>query len=274
MISAFKQLIQYMDGKTTKTEVVNQLTSISTPDIDKVVAALSKLDVSTAKNKLDLSPLAQGIKGLEAQLKLIPKTLPEQQKIDISSKNFKAIEDAIRKIDIKPIVKVEQPNIDIKAPEVNVEAPDLKPIQAALIEVLKAINAKELPKTDLSKIEKKLDESNKHLEKLVKKPSGGGGGGGNGTSFTDSNGSLKYVALTSDNEIPVADDPTSKYKIADVDDSNDIKYYGFTKKGGAWYVLKEDSASSPKTYRYSKGSDSYDFSTRAAKSYEYFHEVF
>ena len=44
VINAFNTLIRFIDGKTTKTEVVNQLKSISTPDVDKVVTAISKLD--------------------------------------------------------------------------------------------------------------------------------------------------------------------------------------------------------------------------------------
>lgn len=77
VVQAFNALIRFMDGKTTKTEVVNQLTSISTPDVDKVVQALSKLDKDILTNKLDLKPLEQGLNGLKRELSLIPKTLPK-----------------------------------------------------------------------------------------------------------------------------------------------------------------------------------------------------
>ena len=57
LVDGFNALIQFIDGKTSKTEVVNQLKSISTPDVDKVVTALSKLDKDILTNKLDLKPL-------------------------------------------------------------------------------------------------------------------------------------------------------------------------------------------------------------------------
>lgn len=77
MVQAFNALIKYMDGKTTKTEVVNQLKSISTPDVDKVVQAVSKLDKDILSNKLDLKPVTDALNGMKRELGLIPKSLPK-----------------------------------------------------------------------------------------------------------------------------------------------------------------------------------------------------
>ena len=51
MVQAFQSLIQYLDGKTTKTEVVNQLESIGTPDAMKVMSAVNDMHGSLKKLK-------------------------------------------------------------------------------------------------------------------------------------------------------------------------------------------------------------------------------
>lgn len=61
----------------------------------------------------------------------------------------------------------------------------------------------DIPKTDLSKVEKKLDEHKKLLKEIVDKPVGGGGGGGGGSSFTDAQGKSVYVTLNPDGSLPV-----------------------------------------------------------------------
>lgn len=43
VVQAFSMLIDYLDKKTTKTEVVNQLTEIGTPDALKVVESVNSL---------------------------------------------------------------------------------------------------------------------------------------------------------------------------------------------------------------------------------------
>jgi hypothetical protein len=62
----------------------------------------------------------------------------------------------------------------------------------------------DIPKTDLSKVEKKLDEHKKLLKEIVDKPVGGGGGGGGGSSFTDAQGKSVYVTLNPDGSLPVS----------------------------------------------------------------------
>lgn len=67
-----------------------------------------------------------------------------------------------------------------------------------------------------------------------------------------------------------------RYKIADIDDSSDPKYYGFVDKEGGWLILKEDTTSSPKTYRYERGTSGYtaNWTNRAALTYYYYYERF
>ena len=202
VISSMRQLVQFLDGKTTKTEVVNQLKEIGTPDIDKVVKALETLDSSVTNSKIDLTPLQDGLSALEKQLKQLPTSFPEAPE-GVEAVTVK------NQIDLSPLEKAIKalkldPKIVVKAPDVNVET-DLKPLQNSLLDVIKSIKAQDFPKTDLSNVEKKLDESNKHLKKLIDKPvGGGGGGGGNGTPYIDATGRAVNVTLTAGGQIPVS----------------------------------------------------------------------
>ncbi len=209
--NAFQALLNLIDGKITKTEVINQLTSISTPDVAKVVQAI----VSADKDKLT----AKDLKGLETsfnkavrELSLIPKSHAKfEQRETVKVTNLSELKQdnsdiikAIEKLDIKPVV-------DIKAPIVNVEKTDIKPLIDLTRDVLKATTANkpikaekfpEIPVTDLSKVEKKLDESNKHLKTISEKKFGGSGGGGNGSPYIDSTGKIVNVELVN-GKIPV-----------------------------------------------------------------------
>lgn len=210
VVKAFSVLIQFMDGKTTKTEVTNQLKSISTPDVDKVVQAVSKLDKDILSNKLDLKPVVDALNGMKRELGLIPKSHPKmpEAKEDVRVTNLKEI-----KLDTSEVVSaIKALKLDVKAPIINEKEVDLTPLKNVMLDLLKAVNAQKpvvipefpkIPETDLSKVEKKLDESNKHLKAIVDKPVGGGGGGGNGSPYVDSTGKMVYVEVTPAGKIPV-----------------------------------------------------------------------
>lgn len=211
IVKAFSVLIQFMDGKTTKTEVTNQLKSISTPDVDKVVQAVSKLDKDILSNKLDLKPVVDALNGMKRELGLIPKSLPKipEAKDSVKVTNLDEI-----KLDTSEVVTaIKALKLDVKAPIINEKEVDLTPLKNVMLDLLKAVNAQKpvvipefpkIPETDLSKVEKKLDESNKHLKAIVDKPvGGGGGGGGNGSPYVDSTGKMVYVEVTPAGKIPV-----------------------------------------------------------------------
>lgn len=223
VVGSIGVLLQYLDGKTTKTEVINQLESISTPDVEKVVTAVSKLDANILANKLDLKPVIDSLNGLKREMSLVPKTLPKfEQKDAIKVTNLaeikldtSAVEKAIKALDLK---------VDVKAPVINTENIDIEPLRKELLNVVKYLkelkpqetvkisNLADISPTDLTKVEKKLDESNKHLKEIAeKKFGGGGGGGGNGTPYIDGNGKLVNPILNN-GSIPVyigASDPTA-----------------------------------------------------------------
>jgi hypothetical protein len=249
VISSMKQLVQFLDGKTTKTELVNHLKDYATTsDINKVVSALEQLDSRLTASKLDITPLTKGLSALEEQLKKLPTEYPESPEPveEVTVKN---------QIDITPLEKaikslvLKAPDVNVSSPTVNVDAPDLKPLQESLLDVVKAINKQEFPKTDLSNVEKKLDESNKHLKQLVEKPvGGGGGGGGNGTPYVDSEGKAKYVILTVDGKIPVEAGATSTYESRnDTTTDTNLVYLGKALPGSdvtdaAWQIKRYDKS--------------------------------
>jgi predicted ATP-grasp superfamily ATP-dependent carboligase len=252
MVQAFNALIKYMDGKTTKTEVVNQLKSISTPDVDKVVQAVSKLDKDILSNKLDLKPVTDALNGMKRELGLIPKSLP---KIPEQKDSFKVTNLDEVKLDTSEVVSaIKALKLDVKAPIINEKEVDLKPLQTIMLDLLKVVQSQkpveipkfpEIPVTDLTKVETKLEKSNKLLKEIVDKPvGGGGGGGGNGTPYIDSTGKPVNVELTVDGKIPVEAGATSTYELRnDTTTDANLVYLGKALPGSdvtdaAWQIKR------------------------------------
>ena len=72
---------------------------------------------------------------------------------------------------------------------------------------------------------------------------------------------------------PAQNHPTDGYTISDVDD-NIISFYGFTKFGGAWYIMRADSDTG--SFRYTKGDSNFsgNWTNREKLKYDYFSNVF
>lgn len=154
VIEAFGALIRFMDGKTTKTEVVNQLKSISTPDVDKVVKAVSKLDKDVLANKLDLKPLVAELQQIKREMSLVPKTLPKfEQKDSVKVTNLDEVKLDTSKLEQAVKALKLDPKIDVKASDVQI---DLSPVQNTLLDLLKAVKNQELPEYELP-----FEENNK-----------------------------------------------------------------------------------------------------------------
>lgn len=194
VVKVVKSLVDFLEGHTSKTIVVNQLKEIGTPDVAQVTSAVESMhDTLKTHENTDLTPLIEVMKGVLDEAKAIPKShkdikIPEQKDW---SKQFKALTEAVNKA-TKAIeaqeTTVNAPDVNVEAPEVKVDAPDLKPISKELKAVEKAVKAiviPKVPKTDLSKLEKEQKETTKAVKKVVKTleemPAGGGGGGGGGT---------------------------------------------------------------------------------------------
>lgn len=69
---------------------------------------------------------------------------------------------------------------------------------------------------------------------------------------------------------------TSGFSISDTDASGTVRYYGFLKADGSWYILEEDTTASVVTYRYATGEDDYgtSWTGRAGLTYELYNEAF
>ncbi|OGD83148.1 hypothetical protein A2572_03825 [Candidatus Collierbacteria bacterium RIFOXYD1_FULL_40_9] len=72
---------------------------------------------------------------------------------------------------------------------------------------------------------------------------------------------------------PAEAHPTDGYKITEIDDTSSPAYYGFVKKSGNWYIMREDSSGA---YRYTKGTTSFstNWTNRASLTYDYFNSIF
>ena len=126
-----------------------------------------------------------------------------------------------------------------------------------MTDTLKAINNQkpveipkfpEIPKTDLTKVETKLDKSNKLLKEIVDKPVGGGGGGGNGTPYVDSTGRPVNVELDGNGNIPVTFSSSTYKLILDETTTTSVTYVGKAALGSAtsaavWQIQKIDESS-------------------------------
>ena len=74
-------------------------------------------------------------------------------------------------------------------------------------------------------------------------------------------------------------DPLVGYQPSDIDDSGSTKYYGFVKKDGRWYIMRQSSSGA---FRYAKGAPlaagggvySDAWTDRTHLTYSYFYEVF
>lgn len=71
-------------------------------------------------------------------------------------------------------------------------------------------------------------------------------------------------------------DNLQNYKISDVDADASPNYYGYTRKDGYWYILKETVSAGNDTYRYAKGTSGYttNWTNRVSLTYNYFDTEF
>jgi hypothetical protein len=187
IVKSIAKLVEFLDKKVTRTEVVNQLKQIGTPDVQRVVKAVDSLhDTLKTHENTDLTEVTKLLNGMLDQLSQVPKELPKaekQQFVDYSSQ-IKSLEETVKGVE-KAIqaqkLNVEAPVVNVE-PVVNVDAPNLKPIQDSVVkgssEVVKAVKGIKLPELNTDPVEKLLKKTNKLLEELPDlMPSGGGGSG-------------------------------------------------------------------------------------------------
>lgn len=250
-IHTLEEVIKWLKGMATKEELLTKLTSISTPDVDKVVDAVNDLNESMNGKEVDWSPVLPWLERISDHLAAVPKELPEipeQQQIDLTRTNelLESFGAALAKMELTaeaPVVNVEAPVVNVPKTELKVEKVDLtdlkKPLQA-LLDAFTAFKVPEPQVTDLSAVETLLNESNDLLGQIAKKPQGGGKSAG--TSFQDETGKLVYVTLDN-GAVPITGSITASASTLADFSVNDISegttsYFGNTKPDGTWLVKK------------------------------------
>jgi hypothetical protein len=188
-VRSMQMLVDYLDNHVSKTEVVNQLLEVGTPDAYKVVEAVNMLEQTVSDQEpADLSEITALLRSVLQETEKIPKShndikIPEQ--VDNSDK-LEKLESAIKAVDasIKAQKLVaEAPIVNVPEAVVNVDKPDLSPIEQeqkkTRTDLVKAIKGIVIPKTDIKPLEKELKKLNKLFNDFLEySPSGGGGGGG------------------------------------------------------------------------------------------------
>lgn len=251
----FVALINFINGHTTKTEVINQIDSVLTPDVAKLVGPLADLLEATKANKLDISPLAAVMGEVVSELKLLPKEHPDAPEApeDVKINNFGELDSKFESVvdafnGMKLVVPAPEVKVNVPKQKIETQVIDLKPLTDVMDQMLLAFQSVEYPEVefDTDKLEKKLDDANKILQKLLDKPSGGGGGGGgHGTPYITSTGAHQYVTLGADGSIPVSSStPTYKTLLDDTTTAN-VTYIGNAPQGTAtsaasWQIQKLD----------------------------------
>lgn len=136
-------LINYLEGHTTKTEVVNHLQSIGTPDALEIIPHLQSLhETLKTHENTDLSEVTGVMKQILAEAQKLPKEavhIPEQKVVD-NTKQFESMTAAIKaveKVVREQKLVVEAPIVNVPTPSVHVDAPDLEPITNAIKDVVK-----------------------------------------------------------------------------------------------------------------------------------------
>lgn len=246
IVKVVKSLVEFLEGHTSKTIVVNQLREISTPDVKTVESAVNSLhETLKTHENTDITPLVDVMNSVLGEVKSLPKDkvdikIPEAKDYSKDLKSLATLVKSVEKAIKSQSTTVEAPIVNVDAPVI--EAPDLKPLTKDIKAVEKAIKSIVIPKplkTDTSKIEKELKSHTKLLKdirEVSSSGSGGGGGGGIGGFMVDG-------ALPITGSITATATADADYGISDIDDSTSTEYYGFTDPDANWLVKKITSSS-------------------------------
>ena len=248
VFTATNELIKFLSKHTTKTEVTNPVRTVMTPDVDKVVRSVERLNQTVSRiENTDLTPVVKVMADVLSELKTLPKDVPEfEQKEDVKVTNLNEVTQVlenlvseVQKLELNPKIEVKPTDVKVEAPVVNVEQ-DFTTLEKALKDVYKAIQKiviPEVPKTDLSGVEKALEKQSKQLDKLYDKP---GATFQTDLPFQDSEGNIKRVTLVG-GAVPITGSITASastladFSVNDMEEDT-TSYFGYTKPDGTWLV--------------------------------------
>jgi len=289
IVEVMRKLVDFLDNRVSKTEVVNQLQEIGTPDAYKVVEAVNGLHQTIAtQEQVDLSEMTDLLRSVLDEAKKIPKSHSDieiPKPID-NTAQFKSLEQAVKAMDssIKAQKLVaEAPIVNVPETVVNVEKPDLSPLEGELQtsrkEFVKAVKGIVIPETDVKPLEKELKKLNKLFNDFLETvPMGGGGSGGLATPYTK-DGLPHFVNAESDGSLPVTvknsssstvySKPTDSYSLVQFDDTSSAsyEYYAYMDKDSNWYIKRLTTATN--LFEFVAGSSSYStaWTNRASQTY-------
>lgn len=154
IVGSLKVLLKVIKENEPSVTVKNQSTfpsSISTPDVAKVVTAVSELKKAVSQKETDFTAVIKSLDALSKSVASLPKpvdTVTVKNQPDYKSE-FETLNKTIQTIDVKPVVNLPQPKVTVTS--------DFKEITKQLTDVIKAVNSikfPEIPKNDFSEVTK------------------------------------------------------------------------------------------------------------------------
>lgn len=249
-VQAISALVRFLQGHTSKTEVVNQLKEIGTPDAFKVMSAVN--DMHSTLKKLKNADFSEVVDRLNKLIEVSSKEIeiPEQrEEVRVSNLNELSSEISSLEQAINRLANKKQPDVIVKAPDVNVGAPivnveqDFATLQKGLKDVVEAIRKQVFPEpiaTDITPLVDEQKKSNKLLKEIAEKRVGGSASGGHTTPYQDADGKPVYVELQG-GAVPITGSITASastladFSVNDIEEDT-TSYFGYTKPDGTWLV--------------------------------------
>lgn len=170
VIKSISVLMRAMLESTLKTNVSNQITSISTPDALKASEstnkAIQELKEIIIGKDIDLSGVLTHLEGMHDVLNRLPTEYPSfpEMPTEMAVNNLNVLSEKLELLNTSINAIKLDPKIEIKAPEVNVEAPKVNiTVEKDLKPLLDAVKAIKLPSN-----EKQLIDVRNAIEKTTK----------------------------------------------------------------------------------------------------------
>lgn len=267
-VKTIQSLVRFLEGHITKTEVVNQLDAIRTPDTRFVVDALNSLhETLKTHENTDLNPITEVLKDLLAEAKQIPKShndikvpdpIDNTKQLNELARTVKGVEKAVK----SQKLVAEAPIVNVPETQVNVDAPDLSPIKDSVDksskDVVKAVKGIKIPELNTTPLEKLLKKTNKLLEEL---PDYMPTGGSSGSSWVAVNGDGTPMPIELNPEGAVFTDKAAMASKITVDGTTTYVAYappGTTQATAGWRVKKIAVSGSDTVITWADGNASYD----------------